>query len=560
MRLPKTIWVYTFIDLWRVILLSTAVLVIVIAFASTVRHTAEGKLDPLATLRFMLYAMPPMLQYALPFAAGFGATLAFHRMVQDNEITAASAGGVSHRAVLFPALVSGLIIAGTLSFLSGQVIPRFLRSMEQMITLDATKFLMNSIRSGQPVEFDGRIVLASSVYPINPPPEGASDQLVLSDVSAIEVDDRGKVISESFARRAWLIFYRSPLDAPDDPVERPGRTLTKIVMNLENSQRYRDGEGLTQLGSATLVHPIATGLRDDPKFLTTKELAELPSHPDRYGDINQFRRGLALTVVERLWLRTIDQTLRRDRRIQLLDADGREHSIAAGGLEFADGAWRLLPPAPGKDIEVQRSAPRSRTREPATRLVAASATLAPEPDRGEVLREVRLSLRLQNVAGQAQEASEAAGVKAEFTCPGLVLPDNSQRAILGLPSLKLLDFISEQGLLADPGIAPVAADLRTRIINLGRHVLSKQHERAANVAASVVMVLAGAVTALRLGASLPLTVYLWSFFPAVLTMITISAGQQATRGIGPAGLVVLWGAVAMLVAYTGLAYWFVRRH
>mgnify|MGYP000423281398 CR=1 FL=1 len=37
----------------------------------------------------MLLAMPPMLQYALPFAACFGATLAYHRFAADNEAVAA---------------------------------------------------------------------------------------------------------------------------------------------------------------------------------------------------------------------------------------------------------------------------------------------------------------------------------------------------------------------------------------------------------------------------------------------------------------------------------------
>ena len=49
-------------------------------------------------------AMVPMLQYVLPFAAGFGATLAYHRQTSENELTAAKASGVSHRALLMPAL------------------------------------------------------------------------------------------------------------------------------------------------------------------------------------------------------------------------------------------------------------------------------------------------------------------------------------------------------------------------------------------------------------------------------------------------------------------------
>ena len=113
-RLPYTLWLYVLGDLWKLVALTTGVLVTVIAFAAAVKPLADGKLGPEDTLTFMLMAMVPMLQYALPFAACFGATLAYHRLATDNELTAVHAGGVSHRAMLVPAVLSGLVLAGLL--------------------------------------------------------------------------------------------------------------------------------------------------------------------------------------------------------------------------------------------------------------------------------------------------------------------------------------------------------------------------------------------------------------------------------------------------------------
>src|SRR5262249_49942789 len=158
-----------------------AVLVVVISFAATVRYTASGKLGPIETLTFMFYAIPPMLQYALPFAAGFGATLAYHRMTQDNEITAAHASGISHRTLLVPAAVSGLVIGTVLWVLAGQVIPRFLRHMELMITEDAKKVLVASIQAGRPVEFNGKMIQARRVHVFDADKEGAPDRLLLNE-------------------------------------------------------------------------------------------------------------------------------------------------------------------------------------------------------------------------------------------------------------------------------------------------------------------------------------------------------------------------------------------
>jgi hypothetical protein len=568
-RPPRTLWVYTFADLARLIILSGAVLVTVIAFTSTVRYTAEGKLGPLETLRFMIYIMPPMLQYALPFAAGFGATLAFHRMTQDNELTAAHAGGISHRAILAPALFTGVIIATILFYLSGQIIPRFARSAEQLITLDATKVLENSIRAGRSVEVAGKVFYADNVYKIETPPKDATDQLVLTNVAALELGPAGKVAKESFTQRAWLTFYRSSADAPDDPVERPDKTLTLVVLSFESNQTYEEGKGLGTAESGGIIHPISGGVRDDPKFLTTSELAELPDHPDRYGDINTFRRGLALGIIQHQWLKSIDAALRKDRRVRLVDPEKREYIVHAAALDRAGDTW-VLRPLPGRDVEVERLHPAApgKTAPPGTRFVAKSAHLAPEKDETQRLRGVSLGLTMMNVSGQSlnreelgdQESSGGVGVTTEKTYGRLTFPDSTQNDLLGMPSLKLLSEIESRGLGADPAIGPAAADLRQRITNLGKHVLSKQHERAAHVAACLVMVVTGAVTALRLGSCLPLTVYLWSFFPAILTILTISAGQHATRSMGYPGLIILWGGVAFLAVYAGIAFAAAKKH
>ena len=110
-RLPITIWRLITQELWKLLLLTTGVLVTVISFAVTIGPLSDGELSPLDAIRFMLFALVPMLGYALPFAAGFATTLVFHRMSQDNELLATHAGGVSHRKVLVPAVLTGVVLA-----------------------------------------------------------------------------------------------------------------------------------------------------------------------------------------------------------------------------------------------------------------------------------------------------------------------------------------------------------------------------------------------------------------------------------------------------------------
>jgi len=88
------------------------------------------------------------------------------------------------------------------------------------------------------------------------------------------------------------------------------------------------------------------------------------------------------------------------------------------------------------------------------------------------------------------------------------------------------------------------------IEDLGREVLSKRHERYAMSASCLVMVLTGAVMALKLKDKMPLVVYLWSFFPALTTIIMIASGQSTIHKEGAVGIPVLWSGVVGLTAYT----------
>jgi drug/metabolite transporter (DMT)-like permease len=95
---------------------------------------------------------------------------------------------------------------------------------------------------------------------------------------------------------------------------------------------------------------------------------------------------------------------------------------------------------------------------------------------------------------------------------------------------------------------------------LQRVILSQQNERLAMAVSCAVMVLTGAMTALLLSRRLPLTVYLWTFFPAIASMVTISGGQQATSAQGPAGLLLMWSGVAGLGLYSLIVFRILAKH
>jgi lipopolysaccharide export LptBFGC system permease protein LptF len=566
MNWPWTIWRTCMVELWRLVLLSAIVLVSVLAFAASVRYLADGRLGPAEMLKFVFLGMLPMLQYALPFAGGFGATLAYHRMAQDNELVAAGGGGLSHRAILMPAFASGVVLSGLLLFLSSQVIPSFLQTMERMVVRDASSMVVASINSGQPLMFQDTMLHADSVRRLGPDPErGAYDVLHLTGVAAVELDSDGNVVREATASHARVVFAQTLVTDPVPGADglHSSQVVTYISADLRSGSLHSPRSGVFSAAEAAPFHWAQPQyVRDSPKYLSNRDLMRLPQNPDRLNHIDNMRRGLAQDIAEWQVVRDLDAELERHGRVELTDADGRRYIIQAAGLDPApqQRGWTLIPPGPEAPIVVERYLPEQGAARSMTRFTAESATLRGDAVRNRLNRRVDVALVMTNVRSHGISA-EAAGELPELTRGGLSPAQDPLAQLLELPSRSLVEEARQRIAdgRADADIARKAQALHDRLEMLDREVVSKLHERWAASAACLVMVLAGAVTAMRLGASLPLTVYLWSFFPALISVLTISAGQHITSRMGLWGLGVLWGGVGLLGIYTLSAFLLVRR-
>ncbi|MBL8762256.1 MAG: LptF/LptG family permease [Phycisphaerae bacterium] len=558
--MPISLWRYITLELWRIIALTAAVLVAVIAFAASIKPMADGKITPLEALQFMGLAVVPMLQYALPFAAGFGATLAYHRLSHDNEVTAAYAGGVSHRAVLMPAILTGLLLGAGLLGLNQFIMPRFLRSMEVLIAQNLSKVLVNSVQRGQPVVREGTVLYADRVVTLNPDDSptlkaaGAREWLVLYGVMVLTFDKDGTLEREAAANRAQVVLL-------------PGTAgeggATRAVVQLEQGSARDADRAYAKFETLPLWMNISNAFKDDPKFLTFAELVSLRGRPEDMNWIEVQRRDLAYHVGERVTTEAIQKELKEQGRVTLRDPQGTEIVVRAAGMSVggSDWRWSLISAKPGGPIEVEVR----RAGAAATRYSTTNAGLYTDmggPDRFS--RSMTLRLELDRVATGRTRGEQAAGERTKLVFSELSLVNGPVETLLDAgktPSRSLLaDAKARAARNADEFIQRPLADLEHSIESLQREITSKQNERFAMGLACVVMVVAGAMTAVRLSGSLPLTVYLWSFFPALATVITISSGQQLTHEHGWPGLSVLWGGVGIMGAYAAVGYWRLTRH
>ncbi len=569
-RPPITLWRHILVEQGRLIAVTTGIVALVVSFAAAIKPIADGNLDPLDAPRFMMYAMIPMLAYVLPFAGGFGTTLAYHRLAQDNEALAAFAGGISHRSVLLPALVSGLILALTLLALNEQVIPRFLRSMEQMVTRDLARLVVRSVEQGRAVPFGDSVIYADAAQALGPDEDaGAYERIILRGVAFIETSDRrdDETIDlklELFTSRATIWLFHGAEIARRAGTE--AREGTLALIRLGDAVLRRAGDRtMVRVSERLEIGPtfLPGAFSNDPKFLTWRELHELPSHPDRMEFIGWRKRELAYELALVETFEAIRSELREGGRVRLRRPLGEPIYLEGTDIAGREFGWEVIPPAEGPiEVMVLRDG-RGDTRS-VTRWQAADAVLRPirEPSRQERRLELELELHGARVVSGTDDGGQ--GERESLVFGSLVLPEVDPAALASMDLDELLARVDAQLASIGPrrgeALRAKRNELLHRIERLRREVLSKRHERLAMSLSCLVMVLTGAVVALRLRYATPLVVYLWSFFPALAALITINGGQQLVHRAGEAGLPLLWGGNLALMLYTLIAYRGLARH
>lgn len=565
MRWPLTLWRATIFDLLRLTIISAGVLVCVVAFAATMKYLVDGRLEPGDALRFMLLTIPPMLAHVLPFAGGFAATLVYHRMALDNEMLAANAGGLSHKSMLVPAAVVALLLGGTLVYLNEQAIPRFLREMQRLVTMEAPRMLANEVQRGRAVKLGNLLVYADAAHRPEKREQGwgtdIRDLVQLARMVAIQTDSEGTVLREFFAKQADLWFMSDAASREAGLSE--GVSLMRV--RLKNAVTVSPNEGVGRAGFTDEVlytWSVPQVLKDNPKYLTRSELSALRRTPEAIDVVESRRRTLAFTLSQEAAATEIAAALARGGKVDLVDRNGMPVVVRAAALERREGGWSLKPLANGDvEVEVVRAASQNGTR-PRSIAAGKSAELRLEVSNaggGRLSIGVDLTNAKTRVVGTGA-GDRVGGETEKMTFREMGLPSKPESKYATLGSFALLEASRDASAKEGSPIVRAERDLRTSIRDLMRRVTGKQNERIALACACFLMVVIGALTALKFQNSLPLTVYLWTFVPALACIVTISGGQQTVVEAGSGGLILLWAGIAGLVAYAASAYKTISRH
>jgi lipopolysaccharide export system permease protein len=558
--MPWLLYRYILGELLRIVGLTAAVLVTVIAFGATIKPLTSDILGAAQTAKYLVLAIVPMLQFALPFAAGFGATQALHRMTADNEVQAIAVSGMSYRRMLIPVLALGIALSASMVLLTQWVIPQFWTMLTKTIAMDATKLFQASIRKGEPFQFEKKFQIYAEDLVSKDFPEGTGGpdtRMALSKVAAATLTDAGRIETEITANRAIADVYR-----------RSGRTIIKLL--LADAVVFKPESG--QLGGSAEIKRtfvLPNPLKDNPKTMTRGELLALRHNPDGYGQVIAAREALATAVRDAQARVSIEDQLQSRGWIELQGepigqlGEYRNYRIFADRLR--DGQFLLKGGGAIQVLQFEGAAAVRQVQAESARMTPAGA-----PDS---FTSPTFDLDLSNVevtdlrpfAAHGNEPGTQAGGKPatnrrlRLFIPNLTLANQSGDELATLASAELL---GKAATMRDgpEHLKHKIKDLQKEIDSLQREITSRLANRYALSTTACLLLLLGATFAMAMRSSLPLTIYVWAFVPSILDLILISAGEQLMRDGRMLGWFTMWSGNAAMVLLIAAAYFKLARH
>lgn len=562
--MPWTLYRYILKDMLKVLVLTAAVMVVVLSFGAAVQPLSEGLLGPVSVIKFVIYTMPTVLGFALPFAGAFAATLTFSRLVTDNEILACRAGGLSYRTILMPVAGLGVVLMVAMLLLSNTIVPGFWKQAKRTVEGDVLGILVARLNQNQPYVFDEAGVV---LYADRAEIRAAEDQeialtnsvgeegvlvpeqeIILSGIAFGQYDRvTGQSVNSTTARQARALLVRDPTS-----------DRAYISLSMQDAVYYDSSTDelqseLFQSGRVEFARwPLPNPMSDEAVFFSFEELMALKRNPEEFDIVQDAMKNLARTIAEQQLKLLIRDGLAGGTAIEMEGGLPNErYLIIAPVVNERDGVLELLGDGQSPvTIERYNNDPRS-----------ANVKLQFTAARGEVRVQtggfsgspeamiVLLDVVVREPTGDDAAIDKRSHEFAAMGWPEPVLGDEvGQMSAVQLGELaKRPEFREVEAVNAARGM------LAFHIMGLTLNINAQIHARAASAVACLLLLLLGALMALRLRGKTALVVFFWSFLLAILTLLMVYAGQNLASDLDPKylregvntdhlmGLGVLWG-------------------
>lgn len=551
--MPWTLYRYILREVLSILGLCLAILVTVLSFFIAIKPLSEGMINGLTLVKFVLYTMPTVLAFALPFAGAFAATLVFLRMAGDNEITACAASGVSYFRVLLPIVALGLVLMGVLLYMSNFVIPGYYKKAARTAQSDALTLIESQINRGEPVVFDRFVLYAESARSVLPAQINTEAYAVpprklvqLTGVVFGQFDQEGKMRWDYTASRASALLFQH---ADQSWVSIRLRDSVYYDPTLGRMQRARVDP--LDLGRITPPNP----LEDDPQFMSYHDLIRLEQHPERFDDVAMALRQLRIALGREV-LASRFASRAGDPGVQLVGpGDGEVFVVRAGRVARTDDGVSLNP-TPEQPVEVTHDRRGNRV----WRIEAGAASVRFEAgefeDQPGVLMEL-VDARAYDPGPDPVFTEHPVLSLPRMRWPGELLPQPDPGQASRSAAFAMLELATEPPFASNRAVIDGARQLRSEVYELGLDIVAQRHERAATAAATFLLLVLGATLSIHLRNQMTLVVFFWSFVLAIVALVMIHSGSKmvSNEKFPPAaGMALLWSANVGLAVVAGWVY------
>ncbi|MDP7006245.1 MAG: LptF/LptG family permease [Phycisphaerales bacterium] len=525
--MPWRFYRYMLYDVIRQFAITASILVIVIAFGAAIKPLSSNSfISSLDTAKYLLLAMIPMLQFALPFAGAFATTIVLHRLAQDNEINALAVSGQSYAKLLAPIAFFGLILTLTLVILTQSIIPVFIGKMAVAMSSDLPKLLSSSIKQHTAFVQGELVIWAEDIFLDT---DNEDERIALDHVAVARVDHSGRA-------KMYLTAAAAIVD-----VKRLDNQTSLLVGTSDAAQwtRGEDGSGIlrgAKQGRLTHAIDLPSLTKQSPSSLTRKELLELLVHPRNYSHVDVAANNLQSKIIRKTYLQQLHSLFTQKQTLLCkLEKGGRIFEISAAGMdgEFFTSPISVTAIRGDGDIDIL------------------------EPKQARLLIDQSKTGEVESVTLQMIDVMVGSGQIGENQRPQLVVPSLQVEGIEKVTNEELsIDELFEiASTINDADVESATNNLQRHLSAMYDHVSGRIGQRWAVSLLPLLSVVLGGLIAIRFSYQMPLNVYAKVFIPSIVALLLIFSGGQMVRGSKEVtGLIIMWSGNLGLVCLV-LFYW-----
>lgn len=513
---------YVFRELFRVFLLATIGLTLILSLGGVLGPIQEYGVGPKQVVHILLYFMPITLTFVLPMAALFASALTYGRFASDNELDACRASGVSLYTMVYPGLVLAILVAIANLLLSFHVMPYFVHLAERSLKADAKQILFRNIqrRGFYKLPPDGRLLIYADNVDLK--------RDTLSGVIVVQAD-RGMIKDIRTVEAARVRFD-------------PGENFNEVTLEVYGfHQMAQAGEVGIHLEQGSFTVPFGSLLGDDIKFKRVHEMKQIRADLMLFSPI--------ATVARNAYAQLATEAL----------AQNLSTHLTSGPYELR-----------GSNQSVRFTAARcALDDEDAVNLIGPIRVQEFDAVSGQLIK----TLRCDSAAIHVDDNLAGPGLSLDLYSPSVEEPEQHlvRYIIRGLklpPSLRqslhrsgVLDTVLPEGasaVLNGPPTSMLSAlqkELQTKISKTLIDIKAETNSRLVFGIGCVPMIMIGiGLGIINRGGHL-LSAFGASCVPAAVLIVTIISGKHLTENMtsrGVSGITIMWaglGALTVLAAF-----------